>query len=126
MSMVTPTRKQKMLLDFIDAFVTGNGYSPTFREIMNALEYKSVSTVAKHVDNLIARGWLIKRDGEARSLEVVNPDEVMELAVDTRRSHEQWLLELVEQKKDGLTDEDTRIIERTLELLDVTQKERHP
>lgn len=69
---MNPTKKQKVMLDFIDGFVKGRGYSPTLREIMQALEYKSVSTVAKHVDNLIARGWLIKRDGEARSLEVIN------------------------------------------------------
>ena len=69
---MNPTKKQKVMLDFIDGFVKGRGYSPTLREIMQALGYKSVSTVAKHVDNLIARGWLIKRDGEARSLEVIN------------------------------------------------------
>lgn len=63
-----PTKKQKILLDFIDRFIKGNGYSPTLREIMRALGYKSVSTVAKHVDNLVAAGMLDKRDGEIRSL----------------------------------------------------------
>lgn len=62
------TKKQKILLDFIDGFIKGNGYSPTLREIMRALGYKSVSTVAKHVDNLVAAGMLDKRDGEIRSL----------------------------------------------------------
>ena len=69
-----PTKKQKIMLDFIDSFVRGRGYSPTLREIMQALDYKSVSTVAKHVDNLIVRGWLVKRDGQARSLEVIDPN----------------------------------------------------
>ena len=69
---MNPTKKQKILLDFIDGFTKGQGYSPTYREIMQALGYKSVSTVAKHIDNLVARGWLIKREGEARSLEVVS------------------------------------------------------
>ena len=59
------TKKQKLMLDFIDGFIKGNGYSPTLREIMRALGYKSVSTVAKHVDNLVAAGMLDKRDGEA-------------------------------------------------------------
>lgn len=67
-----PTKKQKILLDFIDGFTKGQGYSPTYREIMQALGYKSVSTVAKHIDNLVVRGWLVKREGEARSLEVVS------------------------------------------------------
>lgn len=68
---MNPTKKQKILLDFIDGFTKGQGYSPTYREIMQALGYKSVSTVAKHIDNLVARGWLVKREGEARSLEVI-------------------------------------------------------
>jgi len=69
-----PTKKQKELLSFIDGFIKGNGYGPSYREIMRALDYKSVSTVATHVDGLIARGWLRKRTNEARTLEVVEHD----------------------------------------------------
>lgn len=69
-----PTKKQKELLSFIDGFIKGNGYGPSYREIMRALDYKSVSTVATHVDGLIARGWLHKRTNEARTLEVVEHD----------------------------------------------------
>ena len=68
------TKKQKVLLDFITEFVQTSGYSPTLREIMQALGYKSVATVAKHVDNLVALGYVRKREGEARSLEVVSAD----------------------------------------------------
>ena len=66
------TKKQKVLLDFIAEFVQTSGYSPTLREIMQALGYKSVATVAKHVDNLVILGYLRKRDGEARSIELVS------------------------------------------------------
>jgi hypothetical protein len=38
---------------------------------MRALGYKSVSTVAIHIDGLIARGYLRKRDRSARSIEVI-------------------------------------------------------
>ena len=38
---------------------------------MRGMGYKSVSTVAVHVDGLIARGHLRKRTRSARSLEVV-------------------------------------------------------
>lgn len=68
-----PTKKQKELLNFIDGFIKGNGYGPSYREIMRALDYKSVSTVATHVNGLITRGWLVKRDNAARTLEVVMP-----------------------------------------------------
>ena len=68
-----PTKKQKELLSFIDGFIKGNGYGPSYREIMRALDYRSVSTVATHVNGLITRGWLIKKDNSARTLEVVEP-----------------------------------------------------
>lgn len=66
-----PSKKQHDLLLFIDGFIKGNGYGPSYREIMRALDYKSVSTVATHVDGLIAKGWLVKKDNSARSLEVL-------------------------------------------------------
>lgn len=73
MDTVRPTKKQKELLNFIDGFIKGYGYGPSYREIMRALDYKSVSTVATHVDGLIIRGWLLKKDNSARSLVVRMP-----------------------------------------------------
>lgn len=69
---INPTKKQYELLLFIDNFIKDNGYGPSYREIMRALNYKSVSTVAAHIDNLISRGHLRKRDNSARSLEVID------------------------------------------------------
>lgn len=65
------TKRQRELLNFVDNFIQGHGYGPSYREIMRALDYKSVSTVAIHIDGLILRGYLRKRDRSARSLEVV-------------------------------------------------------
>ena len=67
-----PSKKQQELLSFIDGFIKGNGYGPSYREVMRALGYKSPSTVAAHVDALVAKGHLRKGDGySARSIEVV-------------------------------------------------------
>ena len=65
------SKKQQELLSFVDGFIKGNGYGPSYREIMRALGYKSVSTVAIHIEGLIAKGYLARRDKSARSLEVV-------------------------------------------------------
>jgi len=65
------TKRQKELLDYVDGFIKENGYGPSYREIMNAIGYKSVSTVAIHIDGLISKGFLRKRDNSARSLEVI-------------------------------------------------------
>ena len=67
---VRPTKKQRALLDFIQAFIQQHGYSPSYREIMNGCGYNSIATVAVHINNLIARGHLRKRDHSARSLEI--------------------------------------------------------
>src|SRR3954447_18245589 len=68
-----PTKKQKELLTFIEDFIAEHGYSPSYREIMAGTQHTSVATVSLHVNNLIKRGHLAKRDRSARSLEVVKP-----------------------------------------------------
>ena len=68
---VRPTKKQRDILTFIENFIKEHGYSPSYREIMNGLNYTSVATVSLHVNSLIRRGHLAKRDRSARSLEVV-------------------------------------------------------
>src|SRR5437868_10827821 len=70
---VRPTKKQKELLTFIEDFIAEHGYSPSYREIMAGTGHTSVATVSLHVNSLINRGHLKKRDRSARSLEVVNP-----------------------------------------------------
>lgn len=66
------TKKQKQIVEFISAFQKENNYSPSYREIMAGLGLSSVSAVAEHIDNLVAKGALRKgQQGTARSLEVV-------------------------------------------------------
>lgn len=94
-----PTKKQKELLAYIERFIAEQGYSPSYREIMNGLQYTSVATVALHVNNLIKRGHLIKREHSARSLEVVAPIGV-EAKLPTneiKESEEKWLMHKVEK-----------------------------
>jgi repressor LexA len=66
-----PTKKQHELLEYLRDFISEHGYSPSYREIMNGCNYTSVATVALHVNSLIKRGHVVKRDKSARSLEVV-------------------------------------------------------
>lgn len=95
---VRPTKKQRELLGFIEAFITEHGYSPSYREIMNGLKYNSVATVALHVNNLIKRGHLHKRDRSARSLEVITKSEDAPKLKSNivKPAEEKWLVEKVE------------------------------
>ena len=67
------TKKQKQIIEFISTFTAEHNYSPSYREIMTGLGLSSVSAVAEHVDNLVAKGALKKVSGAARSLEVISP-----------------------------------------------------
>jgi SOS-response transcriptional repressor LexA len=94
---VRPTKKQQELLTFIGNFITEHGYSPSYREIMTGLNYTSVATVALHVNSLIKRGHLAKRDRSARSLEVVAPKEPAKIMTNqVADGEEKWLVEKVE------------------------------
>lgn len=96
---VRPTKKQRELLNFIEQFIGEHGYSPSYREIMTGLNYTSVATVALHINNLIKRGHLRKRDHSARSLEVTSSAATPETAVvpaETKPGNEKWLVGRVE------------------------------
>jgi repressor LexA len=112
------TKKQRELLLFIDSFIKGNNYGPSYREIMRALGYKSVSTVAIHVNGLIKAGFLRKKDNSARSIEVLSLDlHPAEQLV----NHEEWLLGVVRSqlKNDTLSEEDKAALLKTLDILGV-------
>lgn len=95
------TKKQRELLLFVDRFIKEHGYGPSYREVMAGMGYKSVSTVAVHIDGLIAKGYVRKRDNSARSLEVVTsefkagsgPSQTAGGA-----AKEKWLVQAVEER----------------------------
>lgn len=94
---IRPTKKQRELLTFIDQFINQHGYSPSYREIMSGLNYNSVATVALHVNNLIKRGHLRKRDHSARSLEIVGAGDSSKLTSNAvAPNEEKWLIQKVE------------------------------
>ena len=92
------TKKQQELLQFLDGFIKGHGYGPSYREVMRALGYKSVSTVAAHVDQLIVKGYLEKKDNSARSLSVVT------LRPSKESKQEENTIKIIEQKMYQLQD----------------------
>lgn len=96
---IRPTKKQKELLVFIDAFIKEHGYSPSYREIMKALDYNSVATVSLHVSSLEKRGHIQKRGRSARSIEVVNNDltDISPIkSNEIKPKEEKWLIEKVD------------------------------
>jgi repressor LexA len=96
---IRPTKKQRELLAYIESFIAEHGYSPSYREIMQGLGYTSVATVSLHVNSLIKRGHVRKRDRSARSLEVIQrSDEPKFQSNEIKPAEEKWLVEKVEYR----------------------------
>lgn len=126
------SKKQQELLSFLDGFIKGNGYGPSYREIMRALGYKSVSTVAIHVEGLIAKGYLARRDKSARSLEIVSlrPQSHNDASKPPEASLEAQLRQKIDDAK--LSDEQQAQVADALSLIgmttlaqDLSPKEQH-
>lgn len=119
---VRPSKKQQALLKFIETFIAEHGYSPSYREIMNGCSYNSVATVSLHVNNLIKRGHLIKRDNSARSIELIKGGDTKPLTTNqVKPSEEKWLIEKVEhffQNAEQETQHDSLTIQNLQTLLD--------
>jgi repressor LexA len=119
---VRPTKKQRELLTFIEQFIGEHGYSPSYREIMSGQGYNSVATVALHVNSLIKRGHLRKRDFNARSLEVVSPTEAVAITSNQiQPGQEKWLIDNIEHRMTQAASEgavDTAVLQDVAILID--------
>ena len=91
-----PTKKQKALLDFITDFIAQHGYSPSYREIKTGMNYNSVATVALHINSLVKRGHLVKREHSARSLEPVKGAKEAIKTNQVTEQEEKWLVKKIE------------------------------
>ncbi|MFI5271094.1 MAG: LexA family protein [Candidatus Saccharimonadales bacterium] len=117
---VLPSKKQKELLTYIDTFISQHGYSPSYREIMSGQGYNSVATVALHVNNLIKRGYLRKRDHSARSLEVVSEAEATKITTNqVTETQEKWLVEKVEHAFSQAENASNEIVESSINNIQI-------
>lgn len=113
-----PSKKQQELLSFIDGFIKGNGYGPSYREVMRSLGYRSVSTVAAHVDALVAKGFLKKGDDySARSIEVVHHENKRQ-----DQTHIEWLRLQEKRLRDAENVESADVIAAAITVLDPPKK----
>ncbi|MDR0591033.1 MAG: hypothetical protein LBG75_00475 [Candidatus Nomurabacteria bacterium] len=111
------TKKQQAVLDFIKQFLAERGYSPSYREVCAGLEVKSISTVAEHIDNLVAKGYLAKKDGSARSLEPVEQPRAVPAAPKESEAFQQKIAELEAGLPETAADIET--LKKAAELLGI-------
>ena len=66
------SNKAQEILEFINFTLKNDGYSPSVREICEAVNLKSTSTVQYHLNKLEKKGAINKSDGKSRSLHLNN------------------------------------------------------
>ena len=69
------TKRQKELLDFLDAYIQDHGFAPTLDETGRHFGLTSLATVHKHLTNLERKGLIRRHAGMSRALEVVRQDQ---------------------------------------------------
>ena len=60
------TAKQQEILEYMKEEILKKGYPPTVREICQAVNLKSTSSVHAHLESLEKLGYIERRDGEFR------------------------------------------------------------
>ena len=65
------TKRQRELLDYLDGYITENGYAPTLEEIGARFTLNSLATVHKHLTNLETKGLIRRTWNHSRAIEMV-------------------------------------------------------
>lgn len=66
---------QVLILKHLKEYIDINGYPPSIREICKAVNYKSTSSVYKHLNTLEKQGYIRKDPSKPRAIEILNQKE---------------------------------------------------
>jgi repressor LexA len=80
------TQKQQIILEFVSDFSCSRGFSPSLREIGEAIGLPNVSAVRGHVAALERKGYIRKEPDKPRSISVIQSPSLMSLI--KRKLHE--------------------------------------
>jgi len=70
------TKRQRQILDFINGFISRQGYAPSLEEIGKRFGLSSLATVHKHLVNLEKKGVINRAWNRSRSIELVPVEEI--------------------------------------------------
>lgn len=69
-------RRERELLNYIVQFQEQHGYSPTLREMADAMGRNSVSTIHALIRSMVDKGYVQKVEGNTRTLKVLKRDNI--------------------------------------------------
>jgi len=65
-------KKQRQIVDFLSQYIQRYGYSPTLKEIAEAIGVSSLATVHEHLNTLQKKGVIKRYEGAVRGLELLD------------------------------------------------------
>mgnify|MGYP000565820284 FL=1 len=68
------TNKQKEILEFIKSQIINKGYPPAVREICEAVNLKSTSSVHSHLESLEKNGYIRRDPSKPRAIEIIDDE----------------------------------------------------
>ncbi|MDO5295440.1 MAG: hypothetical protein Q4F00_02200 [bacterium] len=71
------TERQAEILRYVHAYISERGFAPSIREIGDAVQLSSSSTVHSHLNSLIEKGFIRRNPSKPRSLEVINWEQAL-------------------------------------------------
>lgn len=69
-------KRQTEIYIFIQTFIKENQFSPTVREIADAVNLKSSSTAHNHLNKLRDKGYITFMDSSPRTIRIIHEKEV--------------------------------------------------
>jgi repressor LexA len=69
---VTLYKRQRQIVDYMAQYIQRNGYSPTLREIADAIGVSSLATVHEHLQALERKRVIRRHEGAARGIELID------------------------------------------------------
>lgn len=76
------TKRQSITLDFIQEFLAGHNYAPSYRDIMRGTHINSPATAYSHVQALKDKGYLKLMGGQMRSVELTEKSNIFTKGVE--------------------------------------------
>lgn len=69
------TKRQRQIYDYIEAYIDQKGFGPTVREICEAVNLSSPSTVHVHLRTLEEKGFIVRDSLKSRSIALPHKEE---------------------------------------------------
>ncbi|HOZ03120.1 MAG TPA: transcriptional repressor LexA [Candidatus Woesebacteria bacterium] len=69
---ITLYKRQRQIYDYIGQYIQKNGFSPTLKEMAEAIGVSSLATIHEHLQSLEKKGVIRKTDGQTRSIELLD------------------------------------------------------